>query len=173
MLEIAEEKISDPGFNFIQADLSSKDWLKKLAIELEDSSTPFDRAFLFAVLHHIPGENLRRVLLEGIRSVLRERAELMISVWNFLASKRISGRIIPWEKVGLEAEAVDPGDYLIDWRRGGSGQRYVHHFQLDELEALARDSGFEVKETFRSDGEGGELGLYQRLQKTTTAAYQT
>ena len=53
------------------------------------------------------------------------------------------------------------GDYLLDWRRDGNGLRYVHHFNEEELAALASDSGFSVLETFNSDGESGNLGLYQ------------
>jgi hypothetical protein len=30
--------------------------------------------------------------------------------------------------VGLSANDVDPGDYLLDWRSGGEGLRYIHHF---------------------------------------------
>ena len=55
---------------------------------------------------------------------------------------------------------MDPGDYLLDWRSGGQGLRYVHHFSREELGALAAAYGFEVVETFESDGEGGRLGLY-------------
>ncbi len=56
---------------------------------------------------------------------------------------------------------MDPGDYLLDWRRGGEGLRYVHHFSPEELAELAAETGFRVLETFWSDGEGGNLGLYQ------------
>jgi hypothetical protein len=56
---------------------------------------------------------------------------------------------------------VDPNDYLLDWRSGGEGLRYVHHFDEKELEELAAASNFQVSDTFYSDGEGGKLGLYQ------------
>jgi hypothetical protein len=59
------------------------------------------------------------------------------------------------------AEEVDEGDYLLDWRAGGSGLRYVHHFSEAELKALAAASGFRVMETFHSDGRDHRLGLYQ------------
>jgi len=56
---------------------------------------------------------------------------------------------------------VDAGDYLLDWRSGGEGLRYVHHFGEAELRELAATTGFQVKEVFYSDGETGNLGLYQ------------
>ena len=84
----------------------------------------------------------------------------MISVWQFLQSPRLRRKIVLWEQVGLKQTATDPGDYLLDWRRGGHGLRYVHHFSLDNLNALCVRAGFHVDESFRSDGETGELGLY-------------
>jgi hypothetical protein len=56
---------------------------------------------------------------------------------------------------------VDAGDYLLDWRSGGEGLRYVHHFDEAELQGLAERSGFQIDETFYSDGETGNLGLYE------------
>ena len=85
----------------------------------------------------------------------------MLSTWNFLESDKWRDRICGWEEIGLESGDVEPGDTLLDWRRGGRGLRYVHHFTSDELTALADQSGFEVLEEFLSDGEGGRLGRYQ------------
>ena len=50
---------------------------------------------------------------------------------------------------------------LLDWKRDGMGLRYVHHFSPDELSVLASLAGFHVSESFLSDGESGNLGLYQ------------
>ena len=67
---------------------------------------------------------------------------------------------------------VDSGDYLLDWRRGGKGYRYVHHFSEDELSRLAKLSGFHVVESFYSDGATGNLGLYQIWKKVKEEAHQ-
>ena len=85
----------------------------------------------------------------------------ILSNWQFLNSPRWQVRIQPWERVGLTASDVGPDDYLLDWRRGGEGLRYVHHFSEAELAALAEGAGFEVVETFFSDGAEGNLGIYQ------------
>jgi hypothetical protein len=70
----------------------------------------------------------------------------------------------PWNTIGLSESDVDPGDYLLDWRQGGQGVRYVHHFSQAELEELAEAAGYEVIESYLSDGENGRLGLYQVWQ---------
>ena len=58
---------------------------------------------------------------------------------------------------------MEPGDYLLDWRSGGRGLRYVHHFDEAELEALADASRFRICSAFLSDGENGQLGLVPGL----------
>jgi SAM-dependent methyltransferase len=135
---------------------------------LTEQVRPVDTVFAFAVLHHIPGEGLRIQLLHKVHQVLSEQgsaeAYFVLSVWQFLNSPRLAARCLPWEQVGLSNDRVDTGDYLMDWRREGRGLRYVHHFSPDELEDLASKTGFRVRKTFTSDGEGGNLGLYQVWQ---------
>lgn len=65
----------------------------------------------------------------------------------------------------MSGAEVDPGDYLLDWRSGGAGLRYVHHFSEAELGELAHEAEFRVEETFYSDGETRNLGLYQVWRK--------
>jgi len=96
-----------------------------------------------------------------LHSALAPSGVFHLSNWQFLNSPRLTQRIQPWERLGLHPEDVDPGDYLLDWRSGGAGLRYVHHFSEAELAALARETSFSVEETFYSDGKEGSLGLYQ------------
>ena len=121
----------------------------------------FGFVLAFAVLHHIPGKELRRQILRKVRRLLKYKGSFIHSEWQFLNSPRLVARIQPWSTLGLSELAVDPGDYLLDWRQGGSGLRYVHFFQIEELQQLADISGFQVVETFYSDGVGKHLGLYQ------------
>jgi hypothetical protein len=104
---------------------------------------------------------LRRQLLRQVHARLAAGGSFIHSEWQFLNSERLRARIQPWREVGLNPSDVDPDDYLLDWRQDGYGLRYVHHFSLKELEELAEETGFMIQETFCSDGEGGNLGLYQ------------
>lgn len=115
----------------------------------------------FAVLHHIPSTELRLDILRVVNQLLKRDGWFIHSNWQFLNSEKLRGRIQPWEVANLSADEVDPGDYLLDWRSGGKGLRYVHHFTEQELSDLAKESNFNVMETFYSDGEGEKLGLYQ------------
>jgi tRNA (uracil-5-)-methyltransferase TRM9 len=144
-----------PNFRFFQADLASSDWNVSL------TCAPYDAILAFAVLHHLPGVELRLQVLRKVKSLLSGGGRFIHSEWQFLNSPRLKARVQPWEAIGLSQQEVDPGDYLLDWRQGGQGLRYVHHFSEPELSELAAQVGFEVIESFLSDGENHRLGLYQ------------
>jgi SAM-dependent methyltransferase len=143
------------NFHFLQADLSTTEWDAPL------KGCHYNSILAFAVLHHLPGIDLRLQVLHKVRSLLPTGGYFIHSEWQFLNSPRLTARIQPWEAIGLSGSDVDPGDYLLDWLQGGKGLRYVHHFSETELEELASLTGFEVVETFLSDGENHRLGLYQ------------
>ncbi len=153
---LEEAAVGQPSnFRFILADLSSAGW---------DTDLPdirYDVVMAFAVLHHLPGSEVRLNIIQKVKPLLKPRGRFIHSEWQFLHSPRLSGRVQPWETIGLTREDVDPGDYLLDWRQGGSGLRYVHHFSEAELSELAVQAGFTIAQTFYSDGESHNLGLYQ------------
>lgn len=139
----------------LQADLASAEWDKSLP------ESQFEVILAFATLHHLPGARLRRQVLYKVRAQIDPKGRFVHSEWQFLNSPRLRKRIQAWEKAGLSEVDVDPGDYLLDWRRGGYGLRFVHHFTEQELESLAEETGFSIVDAFYSDGETGNLGLYQ------------
>jgi SAM-dependent methyltransferase len=160
LLAEARRRSLPASVDFVLADLARPGWEEAVG-------GPFDAVFAFALLHHLPGSERRLQFAGAVRRIVAEPGELTVSTWSFLGSDRLRLRIQPWESVGLAPQDVDPGDYLLDWRRGGTGLRYVHHFDPAELRTLAAETGFAVVESWRSDGEGGRLGLYQRWAPVT------
>jgi hypothetical protein len=153
------QEIRMPKWEFRVADLTEADW---------GPEGPFDMVLAFAVLHHLPPVFYPGILQKVHRFLtpLPPRSPspfplFIFSNWQFLNSPRWRARIQPWERVGLTTNDVGPNDYLLDWRRGGEGLRYVHHFSEEELGQLAEAAGFEILETFYSDGKEGNLGMYQ------------
>ncbi len=120
------------------------------------------------MLHHIPSTEIRLDILRAVRGWLADHGKFILSNWQFLNSEKLKARIQTWDKAAIPASEVDEGDYLLDWRSGGEGLRYVHHFSESELSMLAQDAGFMVRETFYSDGETGDLGLYQIWEAQAT-----
>jgi len=158
LLETARHGWEDAPATFLQADLNTSNWDKKV---LKSVPHPFDVVTAFAALHHLPGARKRLTLLKKVRLLLRPGGRFIHSEWQFLNSDKLRQRIQPWSQVDVDEADLDPGDYLVDWRLGGRGLRYVHHFSEAELDDLAKGSGFRVREGFFSDGENGRLGLYQ------------
>lgn len=164
LLEVARLGWEDAPATFLRADLMTPDWDKKIVATLK---RPFDLVTAFATLHHIPGRETRLSILKKVHALLRPGGRFIHSEWQFLSSDKLKGRVQPWAEAGLTEADVDPGDYLLDWRGGGRGLRYVHHYDEAELDSLAEATGFRVRAAFRSDGENSQLGLYQVWEKIT------
>ena len=151
----AEQKI---GFHL--ADLGHDGWISVLPDQT------WKTIFCFAMLHHIPAASRRRRLCQQIRSLLLPKTSLWLSVWQPLNSIRLKKRIVGWEVVGLHPAQVEDGDVLMDWRAHqhadeNPAYRFVHIFSEKELSGLAKSAGFQVKNSFYSDGKEGNLALYQ------------
>lgn len=160
LLKIAQQNfegstLKDIQIQFQQADLAASGWDSGLADQ------KFGVICAFAVFHHIPGESLRMRILTQLAKRLAPGGIFIHSEWQFLNSQRLRERILPWETVGILDDQIEADDYLLDWRSGGNGLRYVHHFSAIELSHLAEQAGFQIIREFTSDGEGDQLGLYQ------------
>jgi tRNA (uracil-5-)-methyltransferase TRM9 len=158
LLDRARGSVRHAWADFLKADLADPEGMTALAAMADPS---FDWIFALAVLHHLPGKDSRQRAAAQARTWLAAGGRMVVSVWDFLASPRWAARIVPWAAVGLEEDQVDPEDHLLDWREGGRGIRYVHRFTQETLQELGESAGFTVLETYRSDGDGGRLGLYQ------------
>lgn len=165
MIALACEAVKHPCVHFEQADLSLGTWPDVQDNVGKQFQSPYATVYAFASLHHIPGGKRRRELIQEVFELMPSGGHWILSVWDFLQSERLRGRVLPWSYVDIETNQLDDGDYLIDWRHGGQGVRYVHHFTPEALMNLAERGGFEVVDTFRMDGENGQLGLYQVWKK--------
>jgi SAM-dependent methyltransferase len=157
LLRDAETQLEVFSAKFMEVDLT------QLSVFNEQLSVSSDRSLItaFAVLHHIPSSEIRLDILRTVCGLLAEDGKFILSNWQFLNSEKLRARIQDWSRVGLSEKDVDPGDYLLDWRSGGEGLRYVHHFSEEELASLADAAGFIIRDTFYSDGENGNLSLYE------------
>lgn len=155
LLALAAQSVPTQGFAFHRADLAAADWPQRL-------SQTYQVILAFAVLHHLPGEPMRQRVASSLAKLLTEDGRIEVSVWNFLELPRLRQRIVPWKRLGLADDQVDPDDYLLDWRHAGRGLRYVHTFTPASLGQLAAHAGLMASDGRFSDGENGRLGLYQR-----------
>ncbi|HSQ38930.1 MAG TPA: class I SAM-dependent methyltransferase [Anaerolineales bacterium] len=157
LLRDAESYAGGFSAKFMQADLTK---LSAFSGQLS-AAGHWSLITAFATLHHIPSREIRIGVLKTVRQLLKPNGLFIHSNWQFMNSEKLKARIQPWDVAAIDGSEVDAGDYLLDWRNGGKGLRYVHHFDEAELSELAQATGFQVKDVFYSDGETGDLGLYQ------------
>jgi SAM-dependent methyltransferase len=152
------------------ANISDGEWgsvLSTLSKKADGFPEKFDGVMSFATIHHIPGFYNRLVFFQQAHQWLKPEGIVLLSCWQFQNSPKLVSRIQPWSMAAIDPDQLEPGDTLLDWRAIAPGQnqkaglRYVHLLSREELAKLAEESGFEVIQTFESDGEGGRLGLYQ------------
>jgi SAM-dependent methyltransferase len=144
---------------FGQIDLADPQWVHA-ALPPADAPSRFDAVVCLAVLHHLPGYALRLRVVREMAALLRPGGRLLFSTWQFLASQRLSRRLVAWQAIGVDPAGVEPGDALLPWTQGGYALRYCHQLDSAEVAALAADAGLAVLTTYRADGKEGNLNLY-------------
>ena len=109
------------------------------ATNLPFKNKEFNFVISFAVLHHIPSEELQKRFFEEIKRVSKPRAKVKITVWN-LFNKWANDRF----KIVSQLAGKQSGDVVIPWKatQGKTINRYVHQFSEEELLFLAKDAGF-------------------------------
>ncbi|HAX68186.1 MAG TPA: hypothetical protein DCY14_01135, partial [Anaerolineae bacterium] len=133
-LPLLREADSIPGVDFWEMDLVA---LSSQTHQLNMASGRWAAVTMFATLHHIPSREIRLGILKGVEKLLKPGGRFYLSNWQFLNSDKLKARIQPWDRVGLSNEDVEKGDFLLDWRSGGTGLRYAHQFSEEELLGLA------------------------------------
>ena len=144
---------------FSAFDLVASDW-RNIPIH-----KPWEVICAFAVFHHIPGSENRKILFQHVRECMCPATKFIFSVWQPQNSTRMVKRFQSWNVISMSESDVESGDVLLDWRsEEKTGFRYVHIFTEEELAMLAREVQCSIVEQFYSDGAEGNLGLYQVWQ---------
>jgi 2-polyprenyl-3-methyl-5-hydroxy-6-metoxy-1,4-benzoquinol methylase len=158
LIAIAKERAVDlvSPSHFRVVDLAVPDWSRALA-----DVAPFDVIVALAVLHHIPSFALRVQVVREMRSLAQPDGTLVLSNWQILTDERLRNKVVDWETAGVPRANVEPMDYLMDWKRGGTGYRYVHMFDEAEISHLAEAGGWRVVEQRYTDND---LNLFSILK---------
>ncbi|MCD6291794.1 MAG: class I SAM-dependent methyltransferase [Anaerolineae bacterium] len=154
MIQLARDKAGEllhVNAVFLVRDVSSPGWADDLP------GRPFHIIAALALLHHIPGSELRTRLLGDMARCLAPNGYVLVSTWQFLNSPRLRRRLRPWSDVGLSPDDVGADDYLLDWRRDGYGLRYCAWIDEPALRRLAADAGLQVIESFHAGRDNMNL----------------
>jgi SAM-dependent methyltransferase len=131
----------------------------------------FHLVALMGVLHHVPGEAVRRSLVQESFSRVGAGGRLVLTVWRFERDSRLSKRTIAWrdavtklpELAALDLAQLEPGDTLLQWNKGASAVRYCHAIRDEEIARWLHELPARVTRYY-ADGEG-ELNEYVVLER--------
>lgn len=139
LLELAKKE--HPEYNFKKGDI------------LELGHIPeydFDHVLAIAVIHHLPGEDLRVKALKQLRNKIKKDGVMIISVWNLWSRKKYRNMIFKYFLLKLLGKNdMDFGDILFDWRKDKErflSKRYYHAFTKRELKRIIKKAGLYISE---------------------------
>lgn len=148
LLDRAREALAHVEATFTLADIVEQ--------PLNDAPDRCDLVVLFGVLHHVPGGDQRAALLRGLASRVAAGGLLAFTEWRFMEDERFRRRVVVWN-ADIQ---IEPGDYLLDWRRGEHAIRYCHYVDNAEHARLIAATRLTLVDEYRADA----ANLYAVLQ---------
>jgi ubiquinone/menaquinone biosynthesis C-methylase UbiE len=146
LLEIAKNKLSHPNFQFIEGDL------------LELGKIPhinFNWVFCIAVLHHIPGKDLRLQALKQLKNKVAGDGRVIITVWNLWSQAKFRKLVVKYALLKmLGKNKMELGDIIFEWKEPsgrGISSRYYHSFNRYELKRLVRRAGLKLEKIYKDN----------------------
>jgi tRNA (uracil-5-)-methyltransferase TRM9 len=140
--------------------------------ELASPPGPFDLILVGGLLHHVPGVETRRALLQQLARRLAPGALLVAVAWRFGAFERFRSRSLAWEdynrgaKHPIDLDQLEPGDHLLPWGAGGRAARYCHFVDEGEMAALISGLDLAQVDEFTADGKSSDLNHYVVLRRS-------
>ena len=139
-----------------------------------------DVAVCFGFMHHVPGFELRRAVLDALLAHTEPGGVVAISFWQFMHDERLARKA----RATTEAHApelpggpsptvpggaaLEAGDYLLPWQDSEHALRYCHHFddaEIDRLVATLPAGAAREVARFSADGRSGDLNRYLILER--------
>lgn len=124
----------------------------------------YDLVAALGIVHHVPGRAQRLAWLGQAAGCVAPGGLLVFATWRFYEYERFRARVAPWP----EDLPREPGDYLLDWRRGVPALRYCHYVDDAEHAELAAATGLAAVDNYRADGATGDMNAYTLLKRVTS-----
>jgi len=117
------------------------------------SEKDFDYVYSIAVLHHLPGENLRVQALKQMKNKIKPGGKIIITVWNLWNQKKFRKLILKFAILKiLGKNKMDFGDILFSWKNNQGqeiSRRYYHAFTKSELKKIAVKAGLKITKIYK------------------------
>lgn len=129
-------------------------FLKMDALELDKLlENNFDYIFCVAVLHHLPGEDLRIQALKQMKNKINNQGKIIITVWNFWSKEKYRRIILKHALLKiLGLIKFDFKDILFDWKNNKGekiSQRYYHAFTQKELKKIVTLASLKIEKFYK------------------------
>lgn len=119
---------------------------------LELSQLPdinFNYVFCVAVLHHLPGKDLRLKALKQLKNKISDEGKIIITAWNMWSQAKFRKLIIKFFLLKLlKKNNMDFGDIIFEGFSKFS-KRYYHAFTKLELRRLGRKAGLKTERIYK------------------------
>ncbi len=137
-----------------------------------EAGPTFDLCASFGFMHHVPGEHLRRRLLDRLLDRTSPGGLLAMSFWQFMSDDRLSRKADQADSAmraqgRIDMARLDANDHFLGWQTDPSPLRYCHHFDEREIDELVASVGTRAREVARysADGSSGTLNRYLVLER--------
>lgn len=128
-----------------------------------------DLTVCFGFFHHVPGRMARERLLRALCAATVPGGFVAVSLWRFMDEPGLAKKTHESHAAALKYFAeqglylnLDANDYLLGWQQAKGIFRYCHHFDDEEVKALAASVSdvAQLTDCFRADGRTGNLNEY-------------
>lgn len=145
----------------------------------ENESELADLTVCFGFMHHVPLPEWQQALMRHLVAMTKSRGFVAISFWRFMDNAKLAekackttsqGLVDLKGRLGISAEDLNEGDYLLGWRNTPGNQpgayRYCHSFSDGEIAALIDSVSAQADcvARFRADGADKRLNDYVVLR---------
>ncbi len=120
----------------------------------------FDYVFCVAVLHHLPGVDLRVQALKQLKEKLKPNGKIILTVWNLWSQPKFRKLIFKFSILKLfgrnrrlgGASKIDFGDILFSWKNNLGveiSQRYYYAFTKAGLKKVVRKAKLKIEQLYQ------------------------
>jgi ubiquinone/menaquinone biosynthesis C-methylase UbiE len=141
---VGEAKRLHPGGTFLVGD----------ATRLPFPAETFDIAYSFAVIHHIPGKELREQFMHEAARVLKPGGLFILTAWDLRQPKHFLNILMSLNP----CSPLEMGDLMLTFGKD-KAPRYLHAFTEREISTLLTKNGFAVIENTNIARPSGEKNI--------------
>lgn len=131
----------------------------------------FNLIVAFGVLHHIPGQELRKRFLTILANKLKPSGMAVVTAWQFFNDEKLRSKMVEPSIADIELDELESHDYILSWDREVLAYRYCHFADRYEMESLTAEIPLH-KTFFLADGKNDTLNQYLILTSNPTITSQ-